>query len=141
MGKEIQEFPMPEIDNQYDTTDDIPREIIEETSIEVDPADTSLYKNLNNEQRKAYDEILATVDHQRGGVFFVDGPGGTGKTFLYRALLATILGQGNIAVATATSGVAASIMPGGRTAHSRFKIPLKIDDGAICGFTKQSGTA
>jgi hypothetical protein len=32
-------------------------------------------------------------------------------------------------------------MPGGRTAHSRFKIPLKIDDGAICGFTKQSGTA
>ena len=32
-------------------------------------------------------------------------------------------------------------MPGGRTAHSRFKIPLRIDDGAICGFTKQSGTA
>jgi hypothetical protein len=32
-------------------------------------------------------------------------------------------------------------MPGGRTAHLRFKIPLKIDDGAICGFTKQSGTA
>ena len=55
--------------------------------------------------------------------------------------MATIRGQGKIAVATATSGVAASIMPGGRTAHSRFKIPLKIDDGAICGFTKQSGTA
>ncbi|ONM32547.1 hypothetical protein ZEAMMB73_Zm00001d041145 [Zea mays] len=29
----------------------------------------------------------------------------------------------------------------GRTAHSRFKIPLTIDDGAICSFTKQSGTA
>jgi hypothetical protein len=23
----------------------------------------------------------------------------------------------------------------------RFKIPLRIDDGAICGFTKESGTA
>ena len=44
-------------------------------------------------------------------------------------------------MATATSGVAASIMPGGRTAHSRFKIPLTIDDGAVCSFTKQSGTA
>jgi hypothetical protein len=44
-------------------------------------------------------------------------------------------------VATATSGVAASIMPGGRTAHSRFKIPLTLDDGAFCTFTKQSGTA
>ncbi|WVZ90742.1 hypothetical protein U9M48_037015 [Paspalum notatum var. saurae] len=32
-------------------------------------------------------------------------------------------------------------MPGGRTAHSRFKIPLVIDDGAVCSFTKQSGTA
>ena len=43
-------------------------------------------------------------------------------------------------MATATSGVAASIMPGGRTAHSCFKIPLTIDNGAFCTFTKQSGT-
>ena len=66
---------------------------------------------------------------------------GTGKTYLYRALLATIRSQKKIAAATATSGVAASIMPGGRTAHSRFKIPLTIDNGACCTFTKQSGTA
>ncbi|XP_073362511.1 uncharacterized protein [Aegilops tauschii subsp. strangulata] len=136
MGKDIESFPLPEIDKRHETTGDIPREIVEETSIEVDPEDVSLHKNLNIEQRKAYDEILAMVDRQRGGIFFVDGPGGTGKTFLYRALLATIRGQGKIAVATATSGVAASVMPGGRTAYSRFKIPLKIDDGAICSFTK-----
>uniref|UniRef100_A0A453ESA7 ATP-dependent DNA helicase n=3 Tax=Aegilops tauschii subsp. strangulata TaxID=200361 RepID=A0A453ESA7_AEGTS len=141
MGKDIESFPLPDIDKQHETTDDIPMVIIEETSIEVDPEDVSSHKNLNNEQRKAYDEILATVDRQRGGILFVDGPGGTGKTFLYMALLATVRGQGKIAVATATSGVAASIMPGGRTAHSRFKIPLKIDNGAICSFTKQSGTA
>ncbi|XP_047085208.1 ATP-dependent DNA helicase PIF1-like [Lolium rigidum] len=141
MGKEIQSFPLPEIDPQYDMTDDVPREMTEESSIEVNPEDKSLHENLNKEQRAAYDEILATIDSQRGGIFFVDGPGGTGKTFLYRALLATVRDQGKIALATATSGVAASIMPGGRTAHSRFKIPLRIDEGAICGFTKQSGTA
>ncbi|ONM18760.1 hypothetical protein ZEAMMB73_Zm00001d004347 [Zea mays] len=28
----------------------------------------------------------------------------------------------------------------GRTAHSRFKISLTIDDGVVCSFTKQSGT-
>ena len=44
-------------------------------------------------------------------------------------------------MATATSGVAASIMPGGRTAHLRFKVPLTLDDGAFCSFTEQSGTA
>ena len=44
-------------------------------------------------------------------------------------------------MATATSGIAASIMPGGRTAHSRFKIPIKLQDNSVCNFTKQSGSA
>jgi hypothetical protein len=44
-------------------------------------------------------------------------------------------------MATTSSGVATSIMPGGRTTHSRFKIPLTTDYGAFCSFTKQSGTA
>ncbi|XP_072146336.1 uncharacterized protein [Setaria viridis] len=141
MGKDIRSFPLPEINEQNDTKDNTPREITEEANIEVDPDDMELPKHLNDEQKAAYNEILTAIDRDEGGLFFVDGPGGTGKTFLYRALLATVRGQGKIALATATSGVAASIMPGGRTAHSRFKIPLRIDDGAICSFTKQSGTA
>ncbi|XP_012700196.1 ATP-dependent DNA helicase PIF1 [Setaria italica] len=141
MGKDIRSFPLPEINEQNDTKDNTPREITEEANIEVDPEDMELPKHLNDEQKTAYNEILTAIDRDEGGLFFVDGPGGTGKTFLYRALLATVRGQGKIALATATSGVAASIMPGGRTAHSRFKIPLRIDDGAICSFTKQSGTA
>lgn len=32
-------------------------------------------------------------------------------------------------------------MPGGRTAHLRFKIPIKLEDNSVCNFTKQSGTA
>jgi ATP-dependent DNA helicase PIF1 len=99
-----------------------------------------LKETLNEEQRSAYDKILSVADTDKGGVFFVDGPGGTEKTYLYKALLVSLHSQDKIAVATATSGVAASIMPGGRTAHSRFKIPLTIDDGAVCSFTKQSGT-
>ena len=71
----------------------------------------------------------------------MDGPGGTGKTYLYRALLAKVRSMDLIAVATATSGMAASIMPGGRTAHSRFKIPIKLEENSVCNFTKQSGTA
>ncbi|TVU07276.1 hypothetical protein EJB05_47325, partial [Eragrostis curvula] len=81
------------------------------------------------------------VTSEKGRVFFVDGPGGTGKTYLYKALIATVHSMGFLAIATATSGIAASIMPGGRTAHSRFKIPTKINDESMCNFTKQSGTA
>jgi hypothetical protein len=65
---------------------------------------------------------MSSVDTEDVGLFFVHGPSETEKTYLYRALLATIRSQKKIVVATATSGVAASIMSGGRTAHSRFKI-------------------
>uniref|UniRef100_A0A453CJW6 ATP-dependent DNA helicase n=1 Tax=Aegilops tauschii subsp. strangulata TaxID=200361 RepID=A0A453CJW6_AEGTS len=141
MGKDISSFPLPEIDESYDASDNEAREIIEESTIEVDPEHLGLSSFLNPEQRYAYDEILATINSGQGGVFFVDGPGGTGKTYLYKALLAKVRAEGKIAVATATSGVAASILPGGRTAHSRFKIPLNTEDGGVCSFTKQSGTA
>jgi hypothetical protein len=43
-------------------------------------------------------------------------------------------------VATATSRIVASIMPGGRTTHSVFKIPIKISHGSIRKFSKQSDT-
>ena len=82
--------------------------------------------------------MLSTI---KGKFFFVDGPGGTRKTYLCRTLLAIIRSMDRIAIATATSGIAASIMPGGRTVHSRFKIPIKIEDNSMCNFTKQSGTA
>ncbi|XP_062201509.1 uncharacterized protein LOC133904042 [Phragmites australis] len=140
MGKDIRSFPLPDIDEALDMANDVPREIFEESMISVDNEHTTLSDSLNVEQRVAYDEILATVDNNERGMFFVDGSGGTGKTFLYKALLAMVRGQGKIAVATAASGVAASLMPGGRTAHSRFKIPLTIDDEGFCSITKQSGT-
>ncbi|XP_027075904.1 uncharacterized protein [Coffea arabica] len=41
--------------------------------------------------------------------------GGMGKTFLYRVLLAFLRSQGYVAIAVATSGVAAPIISGGRT--------------------------
>jgi hypothetical protein len=141
MGKDIKMFDLPDIDENYDTTGGEAREVIEESNIEVDPDDKNLASSLNPEQRHAYEKIVSAVHSGDGGVFFVDGPGGTGKTFLYRALLATVREEKKIAIATATSGVAASIMPGGRTAHSRFKIPLNLEDGSSCNFTKQSGTA
>ncbi|KAL6893835.1 hypothetical protein ACP4OV_007933 [Aristida adscensionis] len=139
MGKDIKSFPLPKIDKTYDDTNGIAREILEEARIKPTVDDMSLSESLNQERRAAYDEIMTSINNSQGGVFFVDGPGGTGKTYLYRALLATVRHQDKIAVATATSGVAASIMPGGRTAHSRFKIPLSINNGAYCSFTKQSG--
>ena len=96
----------------------------------------ALSDTLNEEQWDAYDKIMSSVDTEHGGLFFVDGPDGTGKTYLYRALLGTIRSHKKIDVATTISGVIASIMPNGRTAHSYFKIPLTIDNRPVCTFRK-----
>ncbi|XP_016489836.1 uncharacterized protein LOC107809691 [Nicotiana tabacum] len=90
---------------------------------------------------KAYNIIIERIFSNKAGAFFIDGPGGTGKTFLYRALLATVRSKRYIALATSTSGVAASILPGGRTAHSRFKIPINTDENVTCNISKQSSLA
>jgi ATP-dependent DNA helicase PIF1 len=140
MVKDINTFPLPPIIDAYDDAIGNAREVYEEESIKPTEGDVALKDSLNKEQRAAYNKIMSVVDTDQGGLFFVDGPGGTRKTYLYRVLLVTLRNQGKIAVATSTYGVAASIMPGGRTAHSHFKIPLTIDDGVVCSFTKQSGT-
>jgi ABC-type transport system involved in cytochrome c biogenesis ATPase subunit len=90
--------------------------------------------NLNVEQLSSYTEIIEHMINRKGRVFFVDGPGGIGKTFLYRCLIATVHSGGLIAVSIAMSRIATSVMPSGRTTHSIFKIPIKISDGSICKF-------
>jgi hypothetical protein len=96
--------------------------------------------NLNPEQLSGFMNIINHVINRKGRVFFVDNPRGTGRTLLYMCLIATIHSKGLIAVAIATSGIAASIMPGGHTTHSVFKTPIKISDGSICKFSKQNYT-
>jgi ATP-dependent DNA helicase PIF1 len=101
------------IDSSNDAAIGVPQEIYEERIIEVNEEDKNLHKSLNIEKMAAYKTIMSTVDSPNGGVFFIDGPGGTEKTFLYRALLRTVRSQDKIAVTTATSDVVASIMPSG----------------------------
>ena len=71
--------------------------------------------------------------------FFVDGLGGAGKTFLYNTILSTVrANRGGIGIAVASSGIAALLLEGGRTAHSRFQIPInELDSNSTCCITKQ----
>lgn len=45
---------------------------------------------LNKEQKHAYDTILEKVLYGEDGAYFINGSGGTGKTYLYQALLSTV---------------------------------------------------
>ncbi|XP_053961429.1 ATP-dependent DNA helicase PIF7-like [Anastrepha ludens] len=71
---------------------------------------------------------MRAITEQSGGLFSVDAPGGTGKTFLLSLILATIRSQNNIALAIALSRIAATLLDGGRTAHSALKLPLNLQN-------------
>ena len=66
-----------------------------------------------------------------------------GKTFLTGIFLAYVREKGFIALAVASSGIAATLLMGGRTAHATFKIPLKLDkdDKPICNLEKNEPMA
>ncbi|CAF4851971.1 unnamed protein product [Pieris macdunnoughi] len=93
---------------------------------------------MNEEQKIIYDRIMLAVSAGQGGFFFLDAPGGTGKTFLISLILAEIRSNNGIALAVASSGIAATLLDGGRTAHSVFKLPLNIQNNpdGVCNIKK-----
>ena len=77
-------------------------------------------------------------NEEKGKLFFIIVPGGYGKTFLMETILSSIQGMGQIALAVASSGIAAELLKGGHTAHSWFKIPIPIYDESLCSISLQS---
>ena len=96
---------------------------------------------LNTEQHYAYNEIIASVESQAGRMFFLNGPGGTGKTFVYNTVCNTVRSRGWIVLCVASSGIAALLLRGGRTAHSMFKIPLSLNQDSTCPIPKEGRLA
>lgn len=97
--------------------------------------------SINFDQRIVYDKIMAAITNNMGGIFFVYGHGGTGKTFIWKTLSAAIRSRGEIVINVASSGIASLLLPGGRTAHSTFGIPILIKENSTCTIKQQSSKA
>ncbi|XP_057740496.1 ATP-dependent DNA helicase PIF1-like [Arachis stenosperma] len=76
-----------------------------------------------------------------GGFFFLYGQGGCGKIFLWSTISCSIRSKGGIVLNVVSSGIAALLLPNGRTAHSRFKIPFAINEDSLCSIKQGSPLA
>ena len=140
-GKALDEYGLPKPDRRKAST---PIEVIRETSYDVRELAEFVAENepkLVDDQKAAYSRIIDSVKKNRGCLFFLDSPGGTGKTFVINLLLAGVRQNKRIALAVASSGIAATLLSGGRTAHSVFKLPLNLSlaETPTCNLSK--GTA
>ncbi|XP_012856929.1 PREDICTED: uncharacterized protein LOC105976186 [Erythranthe guttata] len=96
---------------------------------------------ITTEQNKVYDTIMSAVTNKSGGMYFLYGHGGTGKTFIWKTLSAAIRSRGEIVINVASSDIASLLLPGGRTAHSRFGLPIIVHEGSTCIISQQSPQA
>ena len=119
-GKSLEQFNLPSVPNvpQHDSTfsyDDhlkISRE---------------LQLTLNDDQRNFFDTFynaFNSTNPKKCRLFFIDGAAGTGKTHLYNFLFHFLKSQNIDVIACAYTGIAATLLPEGRTLHSAFKIPF-----------------
>lgn len=139
MGKTLHDYPgipYPKINaTQIHENSLINDELnYDRTTLKDEHAD--MITKLTEEQKTVYDTIMNAVQSNSGGMFFVYGYGGTGKTYIWKTLSAAIRSKGEIVLNVASSGIASLLLPGGRTAHSRFKIPINVTESATCNINQ-----
>ncbi|XP_019149889.1 PREDICTED: uncharacterized protein LOC109146694 [Ipomoea nil] len=101
----------------------------------------SLLQKLTDEQLLIYNKVVADVQTEMDGMYFVYGYGGTGKTFLWKTLSAALRSKGEVVLNVASSGIASLLLPGGRTEHSRFAIPISVNEDSTCNIKQGSPLA
>ena len=126
-GKRLRDFGLPSVERESrNDSYDMQRE----TSYPIAQLNKIMENEskLNDEQKFIYEKFKEAIDNGLGGFWFIDAPGGTGKTFLSTLMLSYVRKNKGIALAVASSGIAATLLPGGRTAHAAFKIPIDLKD-------------
>ncbi|XP_035845357.1 uncharacterized protein LOC118491583 [Helianthus annuus] len=98
----------------------------------------SYLKCLTVEQKNVYETVMNAFAKGIGGLYFIYGYGGTGKTFLWKTFAAALRSKGEVVLNVASSGIALLLLDGGRTAHSRFVIPININEDSICSIEPNS---
>ncbi|XP_076941014.1 uncharacterized protein LOC143610406 [Bidens hawaiensis] len=132
--KRFNTMPFPDLES-VDSANN--RLIIEETSYDRESLQhefDTLFVSLIDKHRGVYNEINKAVEKGKGGVFFIYGYEGTGKTFLWKTLASSVRFKGLIVLNVTSSGIASLLLTGGRTTQSWFKIPINLTEDSICSF-------
>ena len=131
MGSSMDKFPsMPIIDTTSITTAEREIDLDEEKAIYK-----KMYGKMNDKQKEITKKIKKLLKNKNeyfnvNGIktrcVFINGAGGTGKTFIYKALYHYSRYKGYYGFNTSFSGIASTLLPEGRTVHNLFKLPVPL---------------
>lgn len=92
---------------------------------------------MNEEQRHITERFLKLLDTPKsasGRFLFCQASGGTGKSFTFNAIIDAANARGKNVLAIASTGIAAQLLRGGRTAHTAFKLGVNPTSTSVIGF-------
>ena len=150
--KELRDFLLPEptaeevaaVEQVMGNQSAVIREELDFNLIEMaDEADVIVSK-YTAEQRAVHERVLDAVKKGESLQLYINAKGGCGKTFLLNGILKSVRsleGAKCVALAMATTGIAAMLLVKGRTFHSRMKAPLNPDDESTLRIPAQSELA
>ena len=106
----------------------------------------NIWSQFYDDQSDAASEILRQMQESlqnppEAQVFFVDGPGCHGKTFLYNFLVHKVRSLGLTVHSSAWTGIASTLLIDGRTLCSSFKLPVPCLPGSTCNIPVDSDVA
>lgn len=102
---------------------------------------TNMIEMMNDDQKSIICEIEDCLLNENQKCIFIDGPGGTGKSFVLNAIFHLFQAHKKTVCSMAFSGIAATILNYGRTMHNRFKFPLDLNSNSRSGIEKKSKDA
>jgi len=118
------------------------RRRLEEQEVEA------LISSLNTRPRQVFDAVFAeltspsSTTERPKNMFFVDGPGGTGKTYLFNTIARKAELLGFNSVMTAYTGIAASLLVKAKPCHKTFGLPTTpLDEASSSTLSLQSAAA
>lgn len=120
-GKTLSDYKLPEFSTALSLQEGLSSELYQE--LRFDPDKTKKNLHVMRESISKYEEqvvVFSVVCNQvdvpkKGGhIFFVDAPGGTGKSYVLNALLSYVRSKQQPALAMASSGMASLVLEGGK---------------------------
>jgi DNA replication protein DnaC len=143
-GKSMKNYPeieMPSANQLAEIGNRLMNEVLNYNKDKQSEEHQMIYSNPNDEQKIAFNNIIELVDNNQGKLIFVEGHGGTSKTYLWKAIATKLWSKGKIVPTVASCGIATLLLEGGRTAHSRFHTPLNTTHESTCDIKQSTDLA
>jgi DNA replication protein DnaC len=103
---------------------------------------TTMQAQLNPGQLSCFQTVITAItDDPQTAHFYLQGPSGTSKTFLYKTLCYYFQSQGKTVLCVVSTGIVALLLPDRQTSHSQFKISLDRNETSVSSITKSSNMA